>query len=123
MEGGTIAATRRQCPECGVKLTRPQWSKLWWMSGMMSGRLVQPCAECGAKLRMSSMALVSSLASAGLIGVAVLYIFYPITNLLFAALTLLLVIFIAMLVTRIETVPSTTASIEPPPERVGKKRL
>jgi hypothetical protein len=93
------------------------------MSGMMSGRLVQPCAECGAKLRMSSMALVSSLASVGLIGVAGFYIFYPHRNLLFVALTLLLVIFVAMLVTRIETVPSTTAPLEPPPERVGKKRL
>jgi len=123
MEGGTVSATKRQCPDCGVKLTRPQWSKLWWMSGMMSGRLVQPCTECGAKLRMSSMALVSSLASAGLIGVAVLYIFYPIPNLLFVALTLLFVIFISMLVTRIETVPSATATLEPPPERIGKKRL
>ena len=123
METGTVSATKRQCPECGVKLTRPQWSKLWWMSGMMSGRLVQPCAECGAKLRMSSMALVSSLASAGLIVLAVLYIFYRNMNLLFIALTLLLVIFIAMLVTRIESVPSTTAPIEPPPERIGKKRL
>ena len=123
MEGGTVSATKRQCPECGVKLTRPQWSKLWWMSGMMSGRLVQPCAECGAKLRMSSMALVSSLAAAGLIGVAVLYIFYPQANLLFVALTLLLVIFISMLVTRIETVPSPIAPLEPPPERIGKKRL
>ena len=123
METGTISATRRQCPECGVKLTRPQWSKLWWMSGIMSGRLVQPCAECGAKLRMSSMALVSSIAAAGLIGVAVLYIFYPKANLLFIALTLLLVIFIAMLVTRIESVPSPIATLDPPPERIGKKRL
>ena len=120
---GAVSATRRQCPECGVKLTRPQWSKLWWMSGMMSGRLVQPCTECGAKLRMSSMALVSSLASAGLIGVAAIYIFYPTKPLLFAALTLLLVIFVAMLITRIESVPSPPAPIEPPPERVGKKRV
>jgi len=28
-----------------------------------------------------------------------------------------------MLVTRIETVPSATATLEPPPERIGKKRL
>jgi hypothetical protein len=120
---GAVSATRRQCPDCGVKLTRPQWSKLWWMSGMMSGRLVQPCAECGAKLRMSSMALVSSISSAGLIGVSTLYFFYPTKPLLFVALTLLLVIFVAMLITRIETVPSTTAPIEPPPERINKKRL
>ena len=33
-------SNHRQCPECGVKLTRYEWSKLWWMSGLMSGRLV-----------------------------------------------------------------------------------
>ena len=113
----------RQCPECGVKLTRYEWSKLWWMSGMMSGRLVQPCSECGVKLRMSSMALVSSVASLGLIITAGLYLFYQLSWLLFVALTLVLVILIAMLATRLETVPSPIATLDPPIERVGKKRL
>ena len=51
---------RRQCPECRVTLTRYEWSKLWWMSSMMSGRLVQPCPDCGARLRMSAMVLLST---------------------------------------------------------------
>lgn len=113
----------RQCPECGVKLTRYEWSKLWWMSGMMSGRLVQPCGECGVKLRMSSMALVAGVASLGLIVTAGLYLFYQVSWLLFVALAFVLVILIAMLATRLETVPSATASLDPPPERIGRKRL
>jgi hypothetical protein len=94
------------------------------MSGIMSGRLVQPCAECGAKLRMSSMAVVSSVAALGLIGAAVLYVWADPawrSYVLLVALGLLLVILIAMLATRIEIVPSATATIEPPPERIGKK--
>lgn len=123
METGAPAANRRQCPECGIKLTRYEWSRLWWMSGMMSGRLVQPCAECGAKLRMSSMAVVSSLASLALIATAILYFFYPGPIPLFVALALVLVILIAMMATRVESVPSVTAAIDPPPERVGRDRL
>jgi hypothetical protein len=114
---------RRQCPDCGVKLTRYEWSRLWWMSGMMSGRLVQPCVECGAKLRMSSMAVVSTISALGIIGVAIMYVIYQTSYLLFIALILLFVLFVAMLITRIEVVPSPVAPIEPPPERVGKKRL
>jgi len=120
----TAAGTnRRQCPECGVKLTRYEWSKLWWMSGMMSGRLVQPCHECGAKLRMSSMALVSGISSVGIIGVAIMYAVYQTPILLFIALTLLLVLFTAMFVTRLEIAPSPIAPLDPPPARIGKKRL
>jgi len=116
-------SNHRQCPECGVKLTRYEWSKLWWMSGMMSGRLVQPCGECGTKLRMSSMALVSGVASLGIIITAGFYLFYPSSILLFVVLGLLLVILIAMLATRLETVPKLGAPLDPPPERIGKKRL
>ena len=120
----TAAGTnRRQCPECHVKLTRYEWSRLWWMSGMMSGRLVQPCHECGAKLRMSSMALVSGISSVGIIGVAIMYAVYQTPILLFIALTLLLVLFTAMFVTRLEIAPSPIAPLDPPPERIGKKRL
>ena len=126
METGAAGTNRRQCPECGIKLTRYEWSKLWWMSGMMSGRLVQPCAECGARLRMSSMAMVSSLAALGIIVTAVAYVWAEPEwrwYLLFVALGLLLVILFAMLATRIESVPPVTAKIDPPPERVGKDRL
>jgi hypothetical protein len=115
----------RKCPSCGVKLTRYEWSKLWWMSGLMSGRLVQPCSECGAKLRMSSMALISTFASIGLIATALGFFFYPwLKSYLYGvALLLLLVILFAMMATRIESVPSPIAQLEPPPERIGKKRL
>jgi len=34
-----------------------------------------------------------------------------------------LILLIAMMATRIESVPSRTAALEPPPERIGKKRL
>jgi hypothetical protein len=119
----------RQCPNCSVKLTRYEWSKLWWMSGLMSGRLVQPCGECGTRLRMSSMALVSSTAALGLIVTAGFFLFYQLYYqeqepvLLVIALALLLVLLVAMLATRIESVPSAAGKIEPPPERIGKKRL
>lgn len=114
------ARSNRQCPECGVKLTRYEWSKLWWMSSGMSGRLVQPCHECGTKLRLSSMALVSAIASLGLIIVAVTYIFYPASVLLFIALGLLLVILVAMMATRVESIPKISATIDEKPPRIGK---
>jgi hypothetical protein len=99
--------TRRECPECGVKLTRYQWSRLWWMSSFMSGRLVQPCGDCGAKLRLSSMAMVSTTAAIGLISVAIGYVMAPSRTLLVAALALLLVILITSMATRVEAAPST----------------
>jgi hypothetical protein len=113
----------RQCPHCGVKLTRYEWSRLWWMSGLMSGRLVQPCGECGTHLRVSSMALVGSTAAVGLIVTSVLYGVYQQTLLLMIALALLLVMLVAMLASRIESVPSPAAVLEPQPERINKKRL
>jgi hypothetical protein len=115
-----LVGNQRQCPQCGVKLTKYEWSKLWWMSSGMSGRLVQPCQECGAKLKLSSMALISSLASLGLIITAISYLFYPASVLLFIALALLLVILVAMLATRIESVPAAPATIDPKPPRIGK---
>jgi hypothetical protein len=117
--------TKRQCPNCNITLTRYQWSKLWWMSSLMSGRLVQPCNECGAKLRLSSMTLVSSTAAIGLIAAAVLYLMYQSSFLLFAALGLLLVILFATLATRIEVAPNLNlnSSLDPKPERVGKVTL
>lgn len=116
-------ASNRQCPECNVTLTRYQWSKLWWMSSVMSGRLVQPCAECGAKLRLSSMTLVSSAASICLIGAAILYFFYPNSILLFVALAFLLIIFVATLATRVEILPLAGSGIGMQPESISKNRL
>lgn len=101
---------RRECPECRVRLTRYEWSRLWWMSSGMSGRLVQPCTECGARLRLSSMALLSTLSALGLIGTSITYIFYPVSRLLVIALVLLLLLLIAMMATRLETVPGGSAS-------------
>ena len=98
---------RRQCPECHVTLTRYEWSKLWWMSSMMSGRLVQPCPDCGAQLRMSAMVLLSTLSAVGLIVTAVAYIYNPMTPLLVIALVLLGLALFSMMLTRLETLPST----------------
>lgn len=111
---------KRQCPNCNITLTRYQWSKLWWMSSLMSGRLVQPCAECGAKLRLSSMTLVASAAAVGVIAAAVLYLMYQSAIFLLAALGLLLVILFATMATRIEVAPGMNlkASLDPKPERV-----
>ena len=119
MEAATSSGSRK-CPECGIRMTRYEWSKLWWMSSGMSGRLVQPCTECGAKLRLSSMALVSSLSAAGLIITAVMYLIYQSSIFLFVALALLLVILVAMLATRIEAVPAPAAPIDPKPPRINK---
>ncbi len=123
MDPAAAAQRKRQCPECRVTLTRYEWSKLWWMSSVMSGHLVQPCAECGARLRLSSMALVSSIAALALIGAAISYAVYQTPVLLLVSLALLLVLLIAMVATRVETVPSVLAQIDPKPERIGKKRL
>ena len=86
----------------------------------MSGRLVQPCQECGTKLRLSSMALVSSIAALGLIIVAVTYIFYQSSILLFIALGFLLIILVAMMATRVESIPAYPATIDEKPPRIGK---
>ena len=110
---------RRQCPECRVTLTRYEWSKLWWMSSMMSGRLVQPCPDCGARLRMSAMVLLSTLSAIGLIVTAVTYIYNPMTPLLVIALVLLGLVLFSMMSTRLEAVPATPRGIPveaiPPP--------
>ena len=98
---------RRQCPECRVTLTKYEWSKLWWMSSMMSGRLVQPCPDCGAQLRMSAMVLLSTVSAIGLIVTAVTYILDPMTPLLVIALVLLGLTLFSMMSTRLETAPGT----------------
>lgn len=109
---------RRQCPECRVTLTRYEWSRLWWMSSVMSGRLVQPCSECGARLRLSAMALLTTTSALGLIGTALVYLFYPVMVLLWIALVPLALMLFAMMSTRLETAPSThrvSMDAVPPP--------
>ena len=110
---------RRQCPECRVTLTRYEWSKLWWMSSMMSGRLVQPCPDCGARLRMSAMVLLSTTSAIGLIVTAATYVYNPMTPLLVIALVLLGLVLFSMMSTRLESAPAAPRGIPmeaiPPP--------
>jgi len=105
---------RRQCPECRVTLTRYEWSKLWWMSSMMSGRLVQPCPDCGARLRMSAMVLLSTTSAIGLIVTAVAYINSPMTTLLAIALLLLGLMLFSMMSTRLESAPTVPRGVPAP---------
>src|SRR4051812_28470521 len=99
-----MAGTRKECPNCKITLTQFRWSKLWWMSSVLSGRLVQPCAECGTLLRLSSMTLVTGIASLGLgiTSVALVVTKYPV--LLIVALLCTVLILVGVLGTRIETV-------------------
>ena len=115
--GNQKQGNRRQCPDCSVTLTRYEWSRLWWMSSMMSGRLVQPCTECGARLRLSAMALLSTISALGLIGTSILYLVYRDSTLLYIALVLTLLMLVAMLSTRLEKVPSAmlAESVPQPP--------
>jgi hypothetical protein len=87
------------------------------MSSVMSGRLVQPCSECGARLRLSSMALLSTTSALGLIGTAITYLVYPVAPLLIIALVLLGLMLFAMMATRLETAPAVRLAVEavPPP--------
>jgi hypothetical protein len=98
-------ATKRQCPKCSVTLTKYEWSRLWWMSSVLSGRLVQPCSECGTKLRLSSMTLVTSAGALGLIGTSVSLFFYRSPVLLIVALVCAVVILFGVLGTRLEVAP------------------
>lgn len=115
----TATGNRRQCPECSVTLTKYEWSRLWWMSSVLSGRLVQPCSECGARLRLSAMVLLSTTCALGLIGTAGLYIFNPVSPLLVIALVLLGLMLFSMMSSRLELAPATPRGVPveavPPP--------
>jgi hypothetical protein len=110
-------ANRRQCPNCRVTLTRYEWSRFWWMAAKMSGRLVQPCGECGARLRLSAMAVLTTVSAIGLMVTAVIYVLNRDTYLLLIAMILLLLMLVAMMATRLEVLPSTTLPKDavPPP--------
>jgi hypothetical protein len=100
-----VATMKKQCPNCKVTLTRFQWSKLWWMSSMLSGRLVQPCAECGTLLRLSSMTLVTVIGAIGLLVTSVALVITKYSMLLIVALVCALVVLIGVMGARVETVP------------------
>jgi hypothetical protein len=102
---------RRQCPECRVTLTRYEWSRLWWMSSVLSGRLVQPCTECGARLRLSAMVLLSTTSAIGLICTAGIYLFNPVAPLLAIALVLLALMLFSMMSSRVEVAPGTPPGV------------
>lgn len=94
----------RTCPNCSVTLTRYEWSKLWWMSSVLSGRLVQPCKECGAMIRLSALTLLTGVGAVGLIVAAFLLFEYQSVWLLVLALGFAITILIGVLGTRLETV-------------------
>jgi hypothetical protein len=99
-----MARVRKQCPNCKVTLTQFKWSKLWWMSSMLSGRLVQPCAECGTLLRLSSMTLATALASFGLVVTSVALIVTRYPMFLIVALACAVLTLVGALGTRVESV-------------------
>jgi CHASE2 domain-containing sensor protein len=75
------------------------------MSSVLSGRLVQPCSECGTLLRLSAMTLVASAGAIGLLITSVsLFLNYS-RLLLIVALLLTVVILIGVMGTRVETAP------------------
>lgn len=100
-----MAGTKRQCPKCSITLTRYQWSRLWWMSSVLSGRLVQPCTECGTLLRLSAMTLVASAGAIGLLITSVALFLNYSRLLLIVALLLTIVILVGVMGTRVETAP------------------
>jgi uncharacterized membrane protein YdfJ with MMPL/SSD domain len=89
------------------------------MSSMMSGRLVQPCPDCGARLRMSAMVLLSTTSAIGLIVTAIAYVYNPLMPLLAIALLLLGLVLFSLMSTRLESAPATPRRIPveaiPPP--------
>jgi hypothetical protein len=109
----------RTCPNCSVSLTRYEWSKLWWMSSVLTGRLVQPCGECGALIRLSALTLLTGVGAVGLIVAAYLLFRYQSVWLLVLALGFAITILIGVLGTRLETVPPP-ASESPDAPPAGK---
>ena len=102
-----LHAIRRDCPECHVVLTRYQWSRLWWMSSGLSGRLIQPCTECGALLKLSAMRLLSLCGALALIGTSMaMFVYGPSPLWLALALVCALTILAGVLGTRVEALPS-----------------
>lgn len=97
-------ATKRQCPECKVTLTRYEWSQLWWVASGMSGRLVQPCSECGALLRLSGMRLLTGASALGLLASSAALFITRSEAVLFVALLCSTLMLAGVLLTRVEAV-------------------
>jgi len=95
---------KKRCPQCKVTLTRYQWSQLWWVSSGMSGRLVQPCPECGALLRLSAMRLCTALGALGLLASSIALSISRSDAMLVVALVFSILIFVGMISTRVEAV-------------------
>jgi hypothetical protein len=81
------------------------------MSSIMSGRLVQPCKECGALMRFSALTLLTGVGALGLIITAVLLFKWPSIWLRLIALAFAVIILVGVMGTRLEAVPSP--SVEP----------
>ena len=99
-----MAAIRKHCPTCHVTLTKFGASRLWWMSSVLSGRLVQPCAECGTLLRLSSMTLLTGMATFGLVVTSVGLILTRYPMLLILALACAVLLLVGLLAIRVEKV-------------------
>ena len=95
-------SVRRECPECHVTLSRYEWSRLWWVSSGFSGRLVQPCAECGTMLRLSAMRLISLFGALGLTASSVALLTIGSPAILIGALVCALVMLGGVMGTRVE---------------------
>ena len=110
-------STIRNCPNCSVTLTRYEWSRLWWMSSVMSGRLVQPCKECGALMRFSALTLLTGVGALGLMATALLLFKWPSIWLRLVALAFAVTILVGVMGTRLEAVPAKDA------ESTGKGKV
>jgi len=108
---------KTQCPQCQVTLTRYEWSQLWWVSSGMSGRLVLPCAECGALLRLSAMRVFTAVGALGLIVTSIVRMVTRSDALLLLALLFAVLILVGMVSTRVETVMRIAQGTSPGPDR------
>jgi hypothetical protein len=99
---------KRQCPNCGVTLTRFQWSKLWWMSSVLTGRMVRPCSECGTLLRLSAMTLLSGIGALGLLIAAFLIWRQDAVWLRVLALACTVLMLVGVMGSRVEVAPGPT---------------
>jgi len=99
---------KQRCPTCNVTLTRYDWSRLWWVSSGMSGRLVQPCSACGTLLRLSAMRLFTALGALGLIASSIARFIHESEVLLVIALVCAVLILVGMVATRVEAVRQIT---------------
>jgi len=75
----------------------------------MSGRLVQPCSECGALLRLSVMRLLTAGGALGLLGSSVALVATGEDVLLVPALVCSILMFVGVISARVEAVMKIAA--------------